>query len=195
MNNSILTNFYHRTLSLYTPQAESLLDQAPSELFKRVSFRYAFSVQAMIKISRVIEQAALDHPHEAQVHVSFQKLSRVVDQKEMYSQINKVAQGLWLYGINDTPKEQLDFVSNAHLIDTSGTILTNYWFVVAYGPGVGMALLAEEVPSLIGTGRYFEGFYTFEADIAYQLLTIMHQIYPDDVPKPLVPERLIETAD
>lgn len=75
-------------------------------------------------------------------------------------------------------------------VDTGGTPLVNYWFVVAYGGGVCMSLLAQEIPALSGESgeRYYEGFYTFRADTAYQILSILNGIYPDQVPAPQPPE-------
>jgi len=39
-----------------------------------------------------------------------------------------------------------------------------------------MSLRAEEVSALAGTDRYHEGFYTFDQDVAYQLIAIVHPI-------------------
>jgi hypothetical protein len=79
-------------------------------------------------------------------------------------------------------------LSRTTIIDTTNSSLAQYWFVVAYGPGIGMSLVAEEVPSLTGTERFYEGFYTFELATAYQLSLILHQIFPDDVRRPVTPE-------
>lgn len=190
MDNQILQTFYNRMMPLYTPQAEKFLDKAQVSKFSEISFRYTFSVEAMIKISRIIENTAISNSGVADVHVSFQHMSRLLPQREQYRKVSKAAKGLWLYGELDTSEQDLSFLTKATLVDTADSLLTHYWFVVAYGPGVGMALLAEEVSALDGEDRYYEGFYTFEQDVAYQIIAILHQIYPHQVPVPKAPELL-----
>ncbi len=190
MDNQILQTFYNRMMPLYRPQAEKFLDTTDVSKFSEVSFRYTFSVEAMVKISRIIENTAISNPGIADVHVSFQQMSRLIPQKEQYREVSKASKGLWLYGELDTSEQDLSFLTKSTLINTADSLLTDYWFVVAYGPGVGTALLAEEVSSLAGEDRYYEGFYTFEQDVAYQIIAILHQIYPQQVPAPKAPELL-----
>lgn len=192
MANQILQTFYHRMLPLYTPQAEKFLKTAGIQTLNQVSFRYTFSVEAMTHISHIIEDTIIANPKSATLHVSFQEMSRVLPQQTRYQEVAKAALGLWLYGINDLPAKTLAMLPRTTLIDTADTVLTHYWFVVAYGAGIGMTLLAEEVPSLTGADRYYEGFYTFEPDIAYQMVRILHQSYPGQVPPPLSPEQILE---
>lgn len=185
---NILQKFYHRMLPLYTPQTEQLLKTAEPSDFSRVAFRYIFTVEAMANISHIIEDSTSNNPNVADFHVSFQTMSRLLPQQAQYRKVSAAAKGLWVYGENDVPAGALDFMSRATLIDTSDTLLTRYWFVISYGPGLGMTLLAEEVPPLAGGSRHYEGFYTFEQDVAYQLISILHKIYPEQVPVPLPPE-------
>ena len=192
MENEILRNFYQRTLPLYRPQAEKFLQTAQPKDFNEVSFRYTFSVKALIHISNIIEDFVLANKDVADVHVSFQKMSRLADQRERYLRLAKSAKGLWLYGEADASETELSQEPRVTMIDTGDTLLERYWFVVAYGPGVGMSLLAEEVSALTGEDRYYEGFYTFEADVAYQIIAILHQLYPQSVPRPLLPDLLSE---
>jgi len=79
------------------------------------------------------------------------------------------------------------------IIDTGGTLLEKYWFVIAYGPGIHMTLIAEEIePSrLSGKWRMYEGVYTFDPNLAYKAISLLHLMYPEQVPNPLPPE-LIE---
>jgi DICT domain-containing protein len=192
MTNQILQTFYQRMLPLYTPQAEKFLKTAPAETLNRVAFRYTFSVAAMIQISRIIEDAVLANPRTAVVHVSFQRMSRLLPQQARYQQVGNAALGMWFYGANDVAPDTFATLPRTTLIDTTDTQLLNYWFVIAYGAGVGMTLLAEEVPSLTGADRYYEGFYTFEPDVAYQVVRILHQSYPNQVAQPLSPEQFLE---
>ena len=76
-------------------------------------------------------------------------------------------------------------------VDTTGTPLENYWFVIGYGPGFSLTLLAEEVggPKPTGEERLYEGFYTFDANIAYKLLIVLHQMFPALVAHPTMPEQ------
>lgn len=186
----ILQTFYHRMMPLFMPQAERVLETSPAQAFNEMAFRYTFSVDAMIKISRIIERQAQQIPLVADFHASFQYLSRVIPQQQRYQEVARAARGLWLYYAADTdaaPLQNLLALPRVTVIDTGATPLVNYWFVVAYGEGVSMTLLAQEVPALRGDERYYEGFYTFQPDTAFQILAILHQIYPTAVPQPLAP--------
>ncbi len=190
MANQVLQSFYHRMMPLYTPQAEKFVQKIDPATMNRLSFRYTFSVEAMTKISYIIEDAVVATPRNSVLHASFQQMSRVLPQLKRYRQVAQAATGLWLYGVHDVPLTSFETLPRTLLIDTGNSILVDYWFVVVYGPGIGMSLLAEEVPALSGGDRYYEGFYTFEQDVAYQLIHILHQIYPQQIPQPLAPEQM-----
>ncbi|HRQ38630.1 MAG TPA: DICT sensory domain-containing protein [Chloroflexota bacterium] len=191
MSINILQTFYNRMMPLFTPQAERILDSVQPTALQDLAFRYTFSVDAMTKISHIIEDAVIQTPRTAVLHASFQYLSRITPQQARYRQVAQAAEGLWLYYAADADPAQADTLlkmPRVFSIDTADTPLVNYWFVVAYGGGVHMTLLAQEILSLSGHERYYEGFYTFEADAAYQILHILHQIYPAKVPLPLPPD-------
>lgn len=180
-------------MPLFTPQAERFLDKAQPERLDSVAFRYTFSVEAMIKISRIIENTVLANPRVADVHVSFQYFSRLIPQRGRYLDIASAAKHLWLYGAYDIPANNLTRFSQhpgTVLIDTENSPLLQYWYLVAYGPGVHKTLLAQEIPALDGDERYYEGFYTFQPDVAYQMSAILHQLYPEQIPVPVAPELL-----
>ncbi len=188
MSVEILQTFHQRMMPLFTPQAEKLVDQLSSDTLNEIAFRYTFSVDAMTKISHIIEDAAINTMLPADLHASFQYLSRLKGQLKRYRQVASRANGLWLYSEVDTKNDELlQFITSPRVthIDTSGTPLVNYWYVVAYGNGIHMSLLAQEIPAMSGDERYYEGFYTFKADVAYQLISILHQIYPQQVPAPM----------
>ncbi len=191
MKTAILHTFYNRMMPLFTPQAERILDSVQPAALQDLAFRYTFSVDAMVKISHIIEDAVIHTPRTAVLHASFQYLSRIVPQQARYQQVAQAAEGLWLYYAADSDPAQISALlktPRVFSIDTTDTPLVHYWYVVAYGGGVHMTLLAQEIPSLGGKERYYEGFYTFEADAAYQILHILHQIYPAEVPLPLPPD-------
>ncbi len=190
MPSNIFETFYYRMLPLFKPQAEQILTISPPETLRRASFRYAFSAEAMINISHIIEDMVIGTPAVATMHVSFQRLSRIVPQQDRYGRVAEAATGLWLYGADDIPPDALGELPRTTLIDTTDSYLAQYWFVIAYGPGLGMSLVAEEVPSLTGSERFYEGFYTFDLETAYQLNLILHQIFPNRVRRPVSPERL-----
>lgn len=190
MPKSVISNFYHRLLPLYAPRAEELLKSAHPEDMRKLNFRYIFSIKGMIDISHLIEDAVTDNPGVAETHVSFQYISRFAKQANRYAKVAEASNGLWLYGAFDA---KLPSLPKTKLIDTAQTALVDYWYIVAYGPGISMTLLAEEIQpkkSIEGETRLYEGFYTFAPDTAYQLLSILHQSYPQDVPAPVPPERL-----
>lgn len=187
----VLETFYRDFLAVYPPQGEDVLQHLPSDAWRSVSFRYIFSVEAMTKVSRIIEDAAAQSRRTADLHVSFQFLSRFLPQQERYRALSEgIARG-WIYAAPDIP-DPWALVRQLRMqwINVEGTPLVRYWFVIAYGPGLSMSLLALEVPSLNRSGRYYEGFYTFEPDIAYQLTMILHLLFPNEVPLPRRPEAL-----
>jgi hypothetical protein len=188
MSVEILQTFHQRMMPLFTPQAERLVDQLSPNSLNEIAFRYTFSVDAMTKISHIIEDAAIQTAQPADLHASFQYLSRLKPQLDRYREVALRANGLWLYSELDTKEDDLlQLIASPRVahIDTKGTPLVNYWYVVAYGNGIHMSLLAQEIPSMSGNERYYEGFYTFKADVAYQLVSILHQIYPQQVPPPV----------
>ncbi|MCA9969611.1 MAG: hypothetical protein KC425_05310, partial [Anaerolineales bacterium] len=114
----------------------------------------------MTKISHIIEDQVLQTPRAGALHTSFQYLSRVLPQQQRYARIASTAGGLWLYFEPDVPAGQAAPLlqhPQVQVIDTGGTPLRDYWFVVAYGEGLSMTLLAHEVPALTGHGRFYEG--------------------------------------
>lgn len=187
----LFESFYRDAMSHYLPQGEALLERVPSEIWARGAFRYIFSVPAMIAVSRIIEDAAASSRGTADLHVSFQYISRFLPQLERYRMLSVgVARG-WIYGALDVPDlTAIMLPPSMRWIDIRNTPLTEYWFVVAYGPGLSMALLAREIPSLDRSDRYYEGFYAFDRDVAYELLLILHLCFPRDVPAPSRPEEL-----
>jgi hypothetical protein len=189
----LLEEFYAKSLPLFTPQAEVVIDQVQPDQFNQLAFRYTFSVEAMTKVSNIIENAVTANSDVADFHVSFQYLSRMVKQIDRYEEIVRHSRGMWLYFAADVPLSEGEAVLGSPrvtVLDTADTPLLQYWFVVAYGPGVHMSLLAKEIPSMAGNDRYYEGFYTFEKQAAYQLLAVLHQVYPREVPRPIKPELL-----
>ncbi len=191
MSIEIMQTFYQRMMPLFRPQAEKLVDGLEPQQLNSLAFRYTFSVEAMTKISHIIEDAVIATPRAADLHASFQYLSRLEPQENKYLSVASYARGLWLYYEPDVPETRFAALLNHATvtgINTEGTPLANYWLVVAYGEGVHMSLLAQEIPSMGSDERYYEGFYTFEADTAYQILSILHKIYPTQVPQPAPPE-------
>lgn len=189
-NKDILGNFYRRMLPLYQPRTEAVLQRTTQSDLQHLTFRYIFTVDGMTTISHMIENLITSSPDTADSHVSFQYFSRITPQLELYTQVARASKGLWLYGIPDAPTPDLPKTT---YINTSSTPLENYWFVIAYGPGVSATLLAEEITPeerLPGEPRMYEGFYTFEPDTSFQVLAVLHQIFPHSIAPPIAPELL-----
>ena len=182
-----LSSFLQKNIPGFTPQAEAFLKSASEADLKYLNFRYIFSVNGMIEISHLIEDAITHTPGIAETHVSFQRFSRIAAQQARYVNVANASRGMWLYGIPDVP---LPDFSRTIGVDTAGTPLENYWFVIGYGAGFSMTLLAEEVgtPKDTGQARIYEGFYTFDPNIAYKLLIVLHQMFPAQVAQPTMPE-------
>jgi hypothetical protein len=177
-------------LPLFQPRTEAVLRRTTPADLGHITFRYIFTVDGMIEISHMIEGLINANRDASNTHVSFQYFSRVTPQLDRYKLVAESSRGLWLYGVPDAPTPDLP---NTTWIDTSGTPLEHYWYVVAYGPGISATLLAEEVTPadrLPGEPRMYEGFYTFEQNSAYQVLAVLHQLYPAQVPAPVIPELL-----
>ncbi|NCP87048.1 MAG: hypothetical protein CO094_06545 [Anaerolineae bacterium CG_4_9_14_3_um_filter_57_17] len=144
----------------------------------------------MVEISHMIEDAIIISPGVSETHVSFQYFSRVTNQAERYTRVAQASTNLWLYGVPDAP---LPNFARTISVDTSGTPLERYWFVIAYGPGIHMTLLAEEISPtdrLPGEPRMYEGFYTFDPNFAFKVLTVMHKLFPQQIGEPILPEFL-----
>lgn len=181
MNKDILSTFYHNLLPLFQPQTESHLRQLKPRDLQRSSFRYIFSVDSMTEISHLIEDSVIETSGIADMHVSFQYFSRIAAQADQYQRVAEASNNLWLYGIPDAPLPKFPRTIG---ISTSGTPLEKYWFVVAYGAGIYATLLAEEIAPEDGQ-RLYEGFFTFEPDTAYQIITLLHQMFPMQIPEPI----------
>ncbi len=181
MNKDILSTFYHNLLPLFQPRTEGHLHQLKPRDLQRSSFRYIFSVDSMTEISHLIEDSVIETSGIADTHVSFQYFSRIAAQADQYQRVAEASNNLWLYGIPDAPLPKFPRTIG---ISTSGTPLEKYWFVVAYGAGIYATLLAEEIAPEDGQ-RLYEGFFTFEPDTAYQIITLLHQMFPMQIPEPI----------
>ena len=190
MSNDVLGNFYHRILPHYQPRAEAMLSNTTANDLQKLTFRYIFTVDGMVTISHMIEDLIIRNNQVADAHVSFQYFSRIAPQLDRYKEVARASKGLWLYGVLDT---QLPELSRTTYINTENTPLEHYWYVIAYGAGISATLLAEEITPanrLPGEPCIYEGFYTFEVATAFQVLTVMHQLFPKEVPAPIIPEML-----
>ncbi len=190
MKNDILHNFFGKLMPLFPPRSEAFLKSATRDDLQRVNFRYIFTVQGMTEISHLIEDAIMASPGISDTYVSFQYFSRVADQAERYARVAQASTGLWLYGVPDAPLPEF---ARLVAVDTTGTPLEHYWFVIAYGPGIHMTLLAEEinpVDRLPGEPRMYEGFYTFDQNFAFKVLTVLHKLFPNQIGEPTLPELL-----
>ena len=124
MNPDILETFYGKLLPTFPPQAEKIIYALQPERFNKLAFRYTFSVDAMLAISHIIENAVADTPNAADLHVSFQYLSRLVPQRAIYKNLTLSAKGLWLYCSPDAGGTETADILGAPrttLIDTSNS--------------------------------------------------------------------------
>jgi DICT domain-containing protein len=189
MQTDILSSFFQKNMPGFAPRAEAFLKSARASDLQSMNFRYIFTVNGMIEISHLIEDSIISTPGVAETHVSFQYFSRIAAQEPRYIKVADASKEMWLYGIPDTLLPAFNRTSG---VDTTGTPLENYWFVIGYGPGFSMTLLAEEVvhgaPETTGEPRLYEGFYTFDANIAYKLLIVLHLMFPLQVAHPTMPE-------
>ncbi len=190
MSTDILGNFFSKLMPLFPPRTEAFLKAVTREDLHRVNFRYIFTVHGMVEISHMIEDLIISSPGVSETHVSFQYFSRVADQQNRYFRVAQASVGLWLYGVADAPLP--NFVRTT-AVDTSSTPLEHYWFVIGYGPGIHMTLLAEEITPLERLKeepRMYEGFFTFDSNLTYKVLVVLHKLFPDKVPEPTLPELL-----
>ena len=189
MQDEFLSIFFQRSMFGFIPRAESFLQSVQASDLKSLNFRYIFTVKGMIEVSHLIEDTIINTPGVAETHVSFQYFSRIAQQHERYISVAEASKGLWLYGLPDVPLPPYKRVVG---VDTTNTALEHYWFVIGYGAGFSMTLLAEEVlpdgPKANNEPRYYEGFYTFDVNIAYRLLILLHQMFPAQVANPTMPE-------
>jgi len=185
----ILQNLHHRLLPIFSPQTEKFLKTLTPSRLESTAFRYIFSVPGMIQISHLIEDSITDNPGVADFHVCFQYISRVKPQIGRYRRVARNAKQLWLYGATDI---ELESLTRTNILNIDQTPLMDYWFLVAYGPGLFKTLLAEEVKGETPHDRAYEGFFTFDPSVAYQMLSLLHQAFPQSVPQPTAPEELTD---
>ncbi|MFN3309553.1 MAG: DICT sensory domain-containing protein [Anaerolineales bacterium] len=187
---TLFFQFFQKSLPLFPPRLESIITDSDLDQLRGDRFRYTLSVDAMVLISHMIEDAAAQSMRPVQLHVCFQYLSRLQDQYERYSGLTSKLEGLWLYAVSD---DRLPNWKKTTFIDLSGHPFVDYWFIIAYGAGVSMTLLAEEKKTELRqkiTERVYEGLYTFDEQIAYKVLSLLHMNFPDKVPVPIPPELL-----
>lgn len=185
MPKDILSSFFQKNMPAFAPRAEAFIKSVYAEDLQKLNFRYIFTVNGMIEISRLIEDTISHTPGVAETHVSFQYFSRIAAQQERYIKVADASRGLWLYGVPDAP---LPIFSRVTGVDTTNTPLETYWFVIGYGAGFSMTLLAEEIAHPAGQPRLYEGFYTFDPNIAYKLLVVLHHLFPLPISEPTIPE-------
>jgi hypothetical protein len=188
MNSEILQTFHQSLMPLFTPQSEKLLQSLNATGLQQIAFRFIFSLESMVRLSRMMEDALMVTPGSADLHLSLQQFAHLRPQAERHQQLLAAARRIWVYGEADKADLDLQAQVNAHFVDTSNTLLTRYWCTTAYGAGMSMSLLAEQVSALSGDDRYYEGFYTFEPEVAFQIVSILHEIFPDTVPLPESPD-------
>ncbi len=158
-------------LALVDERPERDLMQPP-EVVRFGSFSYVASVKAMELMSHVIEDSVIDSPGEVELYVSFQKLSRVSNQLERYTRVAQAARRLVLAGEIDWQTPNWPRVTVMNTLDDP---MIDYWFVVADGGGVHMALLAQEVTSGAGQRRY-KGFFTLDRAIARKVAVTIREL-------------------
>jgi DICT domain-containing protein len=157
----------------------ALVDEKPErdlpqtqEVVRFGSFSYTASVRSMEMMSHIIEDAVIDSPGEIELLVSFQKMSRVKNQLERYTRVAQSARRLLLAGEIDW---QVPAWPRVEVIDTANDPMIDYWFVVAEGGGVHMALLAQEVSGLAGQ-RNYKGFFTLDRAIARKVAATIRDL-------------------
>ena len=189
MQGDFLSTFFQRNMPSFIPRAESFLESVHANDLKNINFRYIFTVKGMLEVSHLIEDTIINTPGVTETHVSFQRFSRISQQHKRYVKVAEASKGLWLYGVPDAP---LPSYKRVIAVDTTSTDLEHFWFVIGYGAGFSMTLLAEEIAPRGATAgnepHYYEGFYTFDANIAYSLLILLHQMFPARVNSPTMPE-------
>ena len=123
-------------------------------------------------MSHIIEDAVLDSPGEIDLLVSFQKMSRVRNQLTRYTNVAQAARRLVLAGKIDW---QAPAWPRVEVIDTAKDPMIDYWYVVAEGGGVYMALLAQEVADLAGQ-RSYKGFFTLDRAITRKVAATIRDL-------------------
>lgn len=163
----------------------ALVDEKPErdliqtqEVVRFGSFSYVASVTAMELMSHIIEDSVIDSPGEIELAVSFQKISRVGNQLERYTQVAHAARRLVLAGEIDW---QVPAWPRVDVFDTAGDPMSVYWFVVADGGGVHLALLAQEISGSAGQRRY-KGFFTLDRAIVRKVMMTIRELLAEKQP-------------
>jgi hypothetical protein len=166
-----LQNLIDNMLALVDEKPERELAKS-QDVVSFGSFSYTASVKAMELMSHIIEDAVIDSPGEIELLVSFQKMSRVKKQLARYTRVAQSARRLVLAGEIDW---QVPAWPRVEVIDTADDPMIDYWFVVAEGGGVHMALLAQEVSGMAGQ-RNYKGFFTLDRAIARKVAATIRDL-------------------
>ena len=167
----VLQTLINSMLALVDEKLERDLMQPP-EVVRFGSFSYVASVKAMEMMSHIIEDSVIDSPGEVDLYVSFQKMSRVSNQLERYTQVAYAARRLVLAGEIDWHAPDWPRLT---VLDTLGDPMIDYWFVVADGGGIHMALLAQEISNGDGQRRY-KGFFALDRAIAHKVAVTIREL-------------------
>ena len=157
-------------LGLVGAKPEADIKQLKPDIVRFESFSYVASLKAMEMMSHIIEDSVTDMPGVMDFMVSFQYMSRLKNQLGRYAQLASASQKMILLGEIDW---QIPAWPRTTVIDTKGDPMQDYWFVVADGAGVGMALLAQQVAD---KPRRYRGFFTFDRGISHHVATTIRAL-------------------
>lgn len=137
----------------------------------------------MNTISHAIEERVIRDSVPTEVYAGFQRLSLLKPQTRRYRALCSVASHVLAYGLNDLAEDDRLF-SHPRLLPLSfeprlGTGLEAFWFVVTNHPRLTTALVARHVGGDLWSrsqgARTYTGFWTFDAAVVEQVVTILRQ--------------------
>ena len=176
-----LEQFCQQTAFQFPRESDSTLQHLEADVLLRSSFRTMFRPSTISHLSDLIEEVIVSGDGITEVHASFVSFEGFTERAYRYAEIAVTVMGLWVYA--PCAVEQ-NVMPRSAFINTSGTPLSNFWWIIARGPSRSMCLFAEQIPCDCPERRQYRGFYTTADQTAVDALNLLHAALPDQVPEP-----------
>lgn len=148
---------------------------------RKINVNFTTSVPGMNAISHQIEEEAATFSSPFRFYSDFQRFSRVKPQAKRYIKILETQNPLYIFGVPDVvlwKAPNLIEVPLEEPLIPDYPYLAKNWFVLLYSPDfTSMALVGREITdpfsSLQLQNRRFEGFWTYDAAVVSQVVSLL----------------------
>lgn len=180
---SVFQEFCQQTSFQFPRESDSTLQNLDADVLLHSNFRTMFRPATICHLSDLIEEAIVNGAGITEVHASFVSYEGFTERAYRYAEIAVTVMGLWVYA---PCVVTLNVMPRSAFINTTGTPLSDYWWIIARGPSRSMCLFAEQIPCDCPDRQQYRGFYTTADQTAIDALKLLHAALPDEVPEPTV---------